>query len=163
MFSWILALLGMSMPALREGKRRRSKRSKSCEERKSLQREVQAKRIEREVQGRIVQKLGAKEFENTIQEKIQQEIERHYSLVKIEMEIKKKKLIEEFQQQRDQEERSKQELEAIIRTNQQRMQEQQQRVAQELGSQADELWQERGLLQKRQEQRRKALLKGLED
>ena len=109
------------------------------------------------------ERVGSREFENTMQEKIQEEIERHFSLVKIEMDMKKKKLIEEFQQQRDQEERSKQELEAIIRTNQQRMQEQQLRVAQELGSQADALLQERGLLQKRQEQRRRALQKGTED
>ncbi|CAJ1360374.1 unnamed protein product [Effrenium voratum] len=118
---------------------------------------LQAMQRQVEVQRRIKQKVGSKEFEDTIQEKIQEELERHFSLLKIEIEMKKNKLIDEFKQQRDQEERSKQELEAIIRTNQQRMQEHQQRVAQALGTQADALHHERDLLQKRQEQRLKAL------
>ncbi|CAE7546003.1 unnamed protein product [Symbiodinium sp. CCMP2456] len=145
-------------------RRRRSSPQKAKGKRKATekeQKEAQAKRFEQEVQRRVQERIHNRDFEATIQEKIRGELDRHFSLVKIEIDMQKKKLIEEFRHERDQEERSKQELEAIIRTNQQRTQEQQQRVAAAMGSQAESLLHERGLIQKREEQHRK-VQKGLE-
>lgn len=45
-----------------------------------------------QVQRRVATKVSSKAFEDTVQEKIGQEVERHLSLVKIEMEVMKKKL-----------------------------------------------------------------------
>ncbi|CAE7251550.1 unnamed protein product [Symbiodinium natans] len=140
----------------RDGRRRKSSPlQKGKRKRERENKEAKAKRFEQEVQRRLQERIHGRDFEALIQEKIRGELDRHFSLVKIEIDMQKKKLIEEFRHERDQEERSKQELEAIIRTNQQRTQEQQQRVAAAMGSQADALIHERGLIQKTKEQRRK--------
>jgi len=62
--------------------------------------------------------------------------------------MRNKKMIVDFQEQRLTEERSKQELEEIIRMNQQKVQERQQRAAQEQAAQAESLAREREALQR---------------
>merc|ERR1711920_850192 len=81
-------------------------------------------RIEAEVQKRVQERTAAPEFEAALQEKLEAEIQRHFSLVTVEIEMEKKRLIEDFKNKHEKEEKSKQELEEIIRVNQQRSLEQ---------------------------------------
>merc|ERR1719291_532330 len=112
-------------------------------------------RIEAEVQRRVQERTVAPEFEAAIEEKLEAEVQRNFNLITVEIEMKKKKLIEEFRQKHETEEKSKLELENIIRTNQQRAQEQQQKFAQAQAMQTDDLFHERQLLQMSREQRKK--------
>jgi hypothetical protein len=79
-------------------------------------------RIETEVQRRVQERTSTKEFEASVQTKLDAEIESHLSVLKVELEMKKKKLIDEFKEKTETEERSKQELEEIIRTNARKVQ-----------------------------------------
>merc|ERR1712187_122430 len=103
------------------------------------------------------ERTANQEFERALQEKLDAELERHLSLIKVEYDMKKKQLIEDFKQQRETEERSKQELEEIIRVNQQKAQEQQQKIAQQQALQAQALHKERDILQRSKEQRKRKL------
>ena len=64
-------------------------------------------RIEASVQQRGQERVAAPLFEATLQEKLDEEMERHLSVLKIEIDQKKKKLIEEFKTQKESEEKSK--------------------------------------------------------
>lgn len=136
---------------------RRRDRDRDRDEKTLQQREAEqsAIRIENEVQRRIAERLDSADFEAALQEKLDAELERHFSLLVVEYEMKKKKMVEDFRHHTETEERSKQELEEIIRINQLKAQEQQQKVAAALSSQEEDLLRERDMFQKLNDQRRR--------
>mmetsp|Transcript_8870 Transcript_8870/g.23772 ORF Transcript_8870/g.23772 Transcript_8870/m.23772 type:complete len:183 (+) Transcript_8870:66-614(+) len=135
----------------------REKAEKAREEREQLEMEEIAMRIETEVQRRVQERTATPEFESAVQDKLEQEVDRHFSLLAVEFEMKTKKLVDEFKQARETEERSKHELEEIIRVNQRRAQEQQQKFAEASAMTTDDLLRERELATKKKEQRKKML------
>merc|ERR1712232_1354464 len=104
-------------------------------------------RIEAEVQRRVQDRTSTPEFEAAVQAKLDAEIETHLSVLRVELEMKKKKLFNEWNERTETEEKSKQELEEILRANQRKVQEHQNKVGQAQAEQSEALLHERGQLQ----------------
>mmetsp|Transcript_83910 Transcript_83910/g.260736 ORF Transcript_83910/g.260736 Transcript_83910/m.260736 type:complete len:152 (+) Transcript_83910:35-490(+) len=149
--------MGRSRSREHTRRRRSRERGPAAREKELAGTEDIAIRVEAEVQKRVRARTVGQEFEAALQEKLDEEVERHISLITVELEMKKKKLIEDFKQQRETEERTKQELEEILRVNQQRTQEQQHKTAQEQAAQDEALSRERHMLQRTWDQRRKRM------
>mmetsp|Transcript_48915 Transcript_48915/g.97234 ORF Transcript_48915/g.97234 Transcript_48915/m.97234 type:complete len:167 (+) Transcript_48915:69-569(+) len=147
------------LPRSRSRSRWREMRDELAREKRE-EAEIDAQ-VEAEVQNRVQERTTGAEFETALQEKLDEYVNRHFSLIAVELEMKKRRLIEDFKHQRETEERSRHELEEIIRVNQLRTQEQQQRAAQQLALQAQALSHERNLLQKQRDQRRKKIQQNL--
>merc|ERR1711924_300093 len=105
-------------------------------------------RVEAEVQRRIAEKGGDIGFETELKYKLESEVERHLSVIRVEYDMKKKKLIADFRTDKTEELKTKKELEDIIEANMKKTLEQQTKMAETLQAAGEELMHERAKQQK---------------
>eukprot|EP00746_Dinoflagellata_sp_MGD_P162006 gnl/MRDRNA2_/MRDRNA2_89377_c0_seq1.p1 gnl/MRDRNA2_/MRDRNA2_89377_c0~~gnl/MRDRNA2_/MRDRNA2_89377_c0_seq1.p1 ORF type:complete len:201 (+),score=72.18 gnl/MRDRNA2_/MRDRNA2_89377_c0_seq1:91-693(+) len=139
----------------RETEKEKAEQKRKEEEQR--QTEQIAMRVEAEVQRRIAEKVADITFKTELQFKLQAEIDRHLSVIRVEYEMKKKKLIEDFKTDKSEELQSKKELEEIIEANMRKTMAHQNKMAENLQAQDEELLHERAKLQKAKDTMKKKL------